>query len=56
MAVLTVAIVVSFTSTAKMIDIHEQMHLLYRFVDRADVKKIVKELTIIQEAIGTIAD
>jgi hypothetical protein len=54
--ILTVAIIISFVTTAKMIDIHEQMHLLYRFVARSDVTKIIKELSLIQDAIGTIAN
>ena len=53
---LTTTIIISFGSTAKMINIHEQMHLLYKFVDRNDIRKILKELTIIQDAIGTIVD
>lgn len=54
-ATLTVAIIISIGSTVKMIDIHEQMHLLYKFVDRNDVKKIIREVTVIQDAIGTIS-
>lgn len=54
MIVLTVSIIISFSSTAKMIDTHEQMHLLYQFIDRNDVKKIVRELSVIKDCIGSV--
>lgn len=31
------------------------MHLLYQFVDRTDVKNIIKELTHIKESVGSVA-
>lgn len=31
------------------------MYLLYKFVDRSDVRKTIKELSVIQDAIGKIA-
>lgn len=52
--VLTLSITVSFLSTTKMIKIHEEMHLLYRFIEKADIKKVIKELSIIKDSIGDI--
>jgi hypothetical protein len=31
------------------------MHLLYQFIDRSDVKKVIKELTIIKDSIGSVS-
>lgn len=39
-----------------MINIHEQMHLLYKFVDLSDIRKTIKEITSIQSTLGTIAN
>jgi hypothetical protein len=52
--ILTLSIIISFISTAKMINTHEQMHLLYKFIDRSDVRKIIKELNIIKLSIGNV--
>lgn len=51
---LTLSVIISFLSTVKMIRIHEEMHLLYKFIEKTDVKKIIKELSIIKESIGNI--